>query len=52
VVGFFIPATRVNDLRFSIPNVSITYFPILILEKEPVFLFLMSSAKQGNYWYH
>ena len=25
------------------------YFPILILEKEPVFPFLMFSAKQGNY---
>ena len=21
-------------------------------EKEPVFLFLMISAKQGSYWYH
>jgi len=30
--------------------VSITFFcPIFILEKEPVFLFLMLSAKQGNY---
>ena len=28
------------------------YFPTLILEKEPEFLFLMFSAKQGNYWYH
>jgi len=28
------------------------YFSILILEKEPVFPFLMISAKQGNYWYH
>ena len=26
--------------------------PILILQKEPVFPFLMLSAKQGNYWYH
>ena len=25
---------------------------ILILEKEPVFPFLMLSAKKGNYWYH
>jgi len=25
------------------------YFPILILEKEPVFPFLMFGAKQGNY---
>ena len=28
------------------------YFPILVLEKEPVIPFLMFSAKQGNYWYH
>ena len=28
------------------------YFLILILEKEPVFPFLMFSAKQVNYWYH
>ena len=28
------------------------YFPILILEKEPVFPFWMFSAKQENYWYH
>ena len=28
------------------------FCPILILEKEPVFPFLMFSAKQGNYWYH
>ena len=27
-------------------------FPILILEKEPVFSFWMLSAKQGNSWYH
>ena len=25
---------------------------MLILEKEPVFPFLMFNAKQGNYWYH
>ena len=32
---------------------SITFFPILILQKlEPVFPFLMLSARQGNYWYH
>ena len=38
---------------FSIPNfIHYIYFPILILEKEPVFPFLMFSAKQGNYWYH
>ena len=28
------------------------FCPILILQKEPVFPFLMFSAKQGNYWYH
>ena len=38
---------------FSIPDfIHYIYFPILILEKEPVFPFLMFSAKQGNYWYH
>ena len=45
-----------NDLRLrgiSIPDViHYIYFPILILQKEPVFPFLMLSAKQGNYWYH
>ena len=43
-----------SDLEgFSYQILSITlFFPILILEKEPVFLFLMLSAKQGNYWYH
>ena len=35
---------------FSIPDfIHYIYFPILILEKEPVFPFLMFSAKQGNY---
>ena len=38
---------------FSIPEfIHYIYFPILILEKEPVFPFSMFSAKQGNYWYH
>ena len=38
---------------FSIPDfIHYIYFPILILEKEPVFPFLMFSAKQGNDWYH
>jgi len=38
---------------FSIPYViHYIYYPILILEKEPVFPFLMFSAQQGNYWYH
>ena len=53
---FFIPATTANDPDFegfSIPDfVHYIYFPILILEKEAVFYFLMFSAKQGNYWYH
>ena len=38
---------------FSIPDfIHYIYYPILILEKEPVFPFLMFSAKQGNYLYH
>ena len=38
---------------FSIQDfIHYIYFPILILEKEPVFPFSMLSAKQGNYWYH
>ena len=38
---------------FSISDlIHYLYFPILILEKEPVFPLLMFSAKQGNYWYH
>ena len=37
---------------FSIPDfIHYIYFPILILQKESVFPFLMLSAKQGNYWY-
>ena len=51
---FFIPTTTTNDLRlrgiFYIRSYPLHYFLILILEKEPVFL--MFSAKQGNYWYH
>ena len=36
---------------FSIPDfIHYIYFPILILEKEPVFSFSMLSAKQGNCW--
>ena len=35
---------------FSFPDfIHYIYFPILILEKEPVFPFLMFSAKQRNY---
>jgi len=54
--GFFIPATTANDLRLrriSIPDfIHYIFCSILILQKEPVFHFLMPSAKQGNYWYH
>ena len=55
--GFFIPATTTNDLRLRrifYPRfiLSITFFPILTLQKEPVFPFSMLSAKQWNYWYH
>jgi len=39
-----------NFEGFSIPDLNhYIYFPILILEKEPVFPFSMFSAKQGNY---
>ena len=52
--GFFIPTKTANDLqlrRITIP--SITFFCLIfILQKEPVFPFLLLSAKQGNYWYH
>jgi len=38
--------------EFSIPYcIHYIYFPILILEKEPVFSLSMLSAKQGYYWY-
>ena len=38
---------------FSIPDlIHSICFPILILQKEPVFPFLMLSAKQENYRYH
>ena len=38
---------------FSIPDfIHYIFCPIFILQKEPVFPFLMLSAKQGNYWYH
>ena len=37
--------------RISIPDV-IHYIFVLILQKEPVFPFLMLSAKQANYSYH
>ena len=40
-----------SDLEgFSITDfIHYIYFPILILKKEPVFPFLLFSAKQGNY---
>ena len=47
--SFFIPGTTVNDLRLrriSIPDViHYIFLTKLILEKEPVFPFLMLSAK-------
>ena len=49
--GFFIPAKTANDLwlqRIFYPR----FCPISILQKEPLFPFLMLSAKQGTYWYH
>ena len=43
VICFFIPATTANDLglqRISIPDfIHYIFFPILILQKEPVFPF-------------
>ena len=54
--GFSSPPQRpmTSDFEgFSIPDfIHYIYFPILILEKEPVFPFVMFSAKQGNFWYH
>jgi len=55
VIRFYIPTTTANDLQgFSIPDfIHYIFFPILILQKEPVMLSLiMLSAKQGYYWYH
>ena len=56
VIRFLSPPQRpmTSDFEgFTIPDlIHYIYFPILILEKEPVFPFLMLSAKQGNYWYH
>jgi len=56
VICFFIRATTANDLRlwkiFYPRYYPLHFFPILILQKESVFPFLVSSAKQGNYWYH
>ena len=41
-----------NSKDFYTRSYPLHYFLILILEIEPVFPFLMFSAKQGNYWYH
>ena len=54
----FIPATTANNLwlrvrRISLPDfIHSIFLSFLILQKEPVFPFLMLSVKQGNYWYH
>ena len=54
--GFFIRDTTANDPDFEGLSISrfypLHFCPILIHEKEPVFLFLMLSAKQGKHWYH
>ena len=48
--SFFLPATTANDLRlrrtFYTRSYPLHYFCILFLEKEPVFPFLMLSAKK------
>ena len=50
---FFSPTMTSDFEGFSHQIVSITFSPILILKKEPAFhFFIMSSAKQGRYWYH
>ena len=54
VIWFFQPRHNgqltSNVAGFSIPDfIHYIYFPILILEKEPVFPFLMFSAKQANF---
>ena len=54
--GFSSPSQRpmTSDFEgFSIPDfIHYIHFPIVILEKEPVFPFSMLSAEQGNFWYH
>ena len=51
--GFFIPPTTANDRRLQRISFTRAYplysFLILILEKEPVFLFSMLNANHGNY---
>ena len=48
---FSSPPPTSNDF-LSLIFINHIYFPIIILEKEPLFPFLMFSAKQGNCWYH
>ena len=57
VISFFSPCHNgqwpPTSKDFLSQIVSITFiFPILIIEKEPVFPCWMFSAKQGNFWYH
>ena len=56
VIRFLIPATTANDLwlrkNFHTRSYQLHYFLILFLEKKPVFLFSMFSAKQVNYSYN
>ena len=56
VIPFFIPTTTAKwppTLKNFYPRFYLLHFcPVLILEKEPVFPFLMLRTKQGNYWYH
>ena len=56
IIRIFIPATTANDLRLrriSIPDfIHYIFCPIFIIQKEPVFPFLMLSAKQESNWNH
>jgi len=50
-VSFFPPQRpMISDFEgFSIPDfINYIYFPILIIEKEPVFSFLNNQCKQGH----
>ena len=56
LIRFFHPRQYVQwpptSKDFYTRSYPLHYFLNLILEKEPVFPFLMLSAKQGNYCYH
>ena len=56
VIGFFHPLHNgqwpTTSKNFHPRFYPLHFMPILILEKEPVFPFLMFSAKQDHYWYH